>query len=253
MSSGIRECAIQPQFEPDRFVGRILSDAFRVDAPLQAGALGMVYTGIQLSVDRPVAIKLWRPNPGTAEEMNEVLALRFAREARCTAHIEHPNTVRFLEWGVTEDGLRYATRDDRGSVMAVSGPAIDDLALNPRGLATRRLSRINRYRVESFSYRRGDDSLAVRREGDGWTTDDGKQFPDSMVYEFLSLLFETRVSGWREERSDAPPPVAVLRYRLDGGQEGSIEFLPGNEGRVSEASGIVYGLAGSAPGVPRHR
>lgn len=160
-------------------------------------------------------------------------------------------TLRFVLGAHTDDGARYATRDDRGSVMTVATSGVDDLSLNSRSLATRRLSRLNRYLVESFSYRRGDDSLTVRRENDAWTTEDGQTFPETKVYELLSLLFETPVTGWREARAEAERAVAVLQYRLEDGQEGSIEFLPGDEGRVSEAPGIVYGLAGAAPGVPR--
>lgn len=160
-------------------------------------------------------------------------------------------TRRFVLGAHTDDDERYATRDDRGTVMTIAAPELDDLALNARTFATRRLSRLNRYRIESFSYRRGDDSLTARRDGEAWSAEDGQALADTSVYELLNLLFETPVTGWSEAGAEAGPPVAVFQYRLESGQQGSIEILPGNKGRVSEAPGIVYALAGEAPGVPR--
>ena len=49
----------------------------------------------------------------------------------------------------------------------------------------------------------------------------------------------------------AAPPVAELRYRLEDGTQGGIEFLPANQAKVSEAEGVVYRLDGPPPAVPR--
>jgi hypothetical protein len=150
-----------------------------------------------------------------------------------------------------DDGSRLATRDDRNCLLEVHAPALDGLPLDPMSLGPRRLSRINRYRIERFSYRRGSDSLVAERRGDTWTDADGTSLPDPAIYEFLAGLLETPVTRWRDARNGAGDAVAELEYRLDGGKEGRIEFLAGNVGRISEASGIVYELAAAPPAAPR--
>jgi serine/threonine-protein kinase len=62
-----------------------------------------VYRGVQLSVNRPVAIKLITATaPNQAE-----LVKRFRREAEATACLSHPNTVRLFDFGVTETEELY--------------------------------------------------------------------------------------------------------------------------------------------------
>jgi serine/threonine-protein kinase len=68
-----------------------------------AGGMGAVYRGTQLSIDRPVAIKLIAPEV----EQNAAHVQRFRREAEALARLRHPNTVHLLDFGVTEQGRLY--------------------------------------------------------------------------------------------------------------------------------------------------
>jgi eukaryotic-like serine/threonine-protein kinase len=65
--------------------------------------MGLVYRGVQLSVERPVAIKVIRDDlsrdPATAE--------RFLREARLATTLSHPNIVNIFDLGQTETGAVY--------------------------------------------------------------------------------------------------------------------------------------------------
>ena len=59
------------------------------------------------------------------------------------------------------------------------------------------------------------------------------------------------MSGWSAAGGAAAPPIAELRYRLEDGTEGVIEFLPANQAKVSEVDGVLYSLDGPPPAVPR--
>jgi hypothetical protein len=70
---------------PDPLVGKTLRH-FRVDAPLGQGGMGAVYRAWDLSLDRPVALKVLLHDSTTARA-------RFVREARAQAKLRHPNVV----------------------------------------------------------------------------------------------------------------------------------------------------------------
>jgi serine/threonine protein kinase len=88
--------------DPDSQVGRVLGQ-FRIEELMGRGGMGTVYRGVQLSVDRPVAVKLIA---GDAEN-NPDYVFRFRREAKAMAQLRHPNTVRLLDFGVTEQGRMF--------------------------------------------------------------------------------------------------------------------------------------------------
>ncbi|MCQ4084356.1 protein kinase [Streptomyces sp. RB6PN25] len=54
------------------------------------GGMGDVWRGYDAVLDRPVAVKLIRPQSVTTPELAEEFAKRFRREARITARIQHP-------------------------------------------------------------------------------------------------------------------------------------------------------------------
>ena len=70
---------------------------FRVEAELGRGGMGVVYRGIQLNLDRPVAIKLLAPHLAA----DPAFAERFTREARALARLNHPNIVGVHDFGRT--------------------------------------------------------------------------------------------------------------------------------------------------------
>ncbi|HET8937833.1 MAG TPA: serine/threonine-protein kinase [Polyangiales bacterium] len=87
----------------DPHIGRVLAGHYRVDALLGRGGMGAVYRGLQLSVGRPVAIKLISSGlPDPAQSLQ-----RFRREAEATGRLNHPNTIRLFDFGLTEYGEVY--------------------------------------------------------------------------------------------------------------------------------------------------
>ena len=80
--------------------GDVLAGKYRVDAPIGAGAMGVVWRATQLELDRPVAVKLLHPNIASSKDARA----RFAREARTAATLHHPNAVRVLDFGEGASG-----------------------------------------------------------------------------------------------------------------------------------------------------
>lgn len=78
-----------------------LAPDFRVEEEIGVGGMARVFLGGDTSLDRPVAIKVLRPELATATG-----AARFLREARILARIDHPNVVPIFRVGEA-DGLYY--------------------------------------------------------------------------------------------------------------------------------------------------
>lgn len=64
--------------------------------------MGIAYRGVDLQLDRPVAIKVLLPE----SDQDPDAAARFLREARLTSRLQHPAIATIYEFGVWEQ-LRY--------------------------------------------------------------------------------------------------------------------------------------------------
>jgi hypothetical protein len=111
-------------------VRRALAPDFAVGRLIAAGGMGLVYLAHDTQLDRPVAVKVLKP-----ELAKEALVERFRREPRLLAKLTHPNVVAVHKAGEA-DGLSYyvmeyvpgetlATRLERGPL---SPRAVDTLA-----------------------------------------------------------------------------------------------------------------------------
>lgn len=76
----------------------VVGGRYRVHRQIGKGALGEVYSGVDLSDGVPVAIKLLRPELAFDDD----LAARLAEEARAAQHVHHPNVVEVLDAGDDE-------------------------------------------------------------------------------------------------------------------------------------------------------
>ncbi len=109
--------------------GQTVGERYIVEERIGFGGMGEVYRGRHLHLNRPVAIKLLRPNPAydlSASAAHEA-GQRFLREAKRTARIDHPNCVRVTDFGVTADDAPYLVMeylDGRtlAQELAVDGP-----------------------------------------------------------------------------------------------------------------------------------
>ena len=76
--------------------GEILDDRYRIVERIAAGAMGVVYRGTRIKLDRAVAIKVMHASlPGAMEGRK-----RFEREAQLMAKLEHPHCVSIIDAGL---------------------------------------------------------------------------------------------------------------------------------------------------------
>ena len=86
---------------PNRLLAAV-GDRYRVDRELGRGGMATVYLAHDLRHDRPVALKVFRPELGT--ELGE----RFLREIRVAARLGHPHILTVHDSGEA-DGLLWYT------------------------------------------------------------------------------------------------------------------------------------------------
>src|SRR3990167_5411228 len=75
---------------------------FKITEKLGQGGMGVVYRGIDLDLDRPVAIKVLPPE----SQQDEDSVARFLREAKTASKLQHPAITTIYEFGV-KGNLRY--------------------------------------------------------------------------------------------------------------------------------------------------
>jgi hypothetical protein len=84
----------------DPWLNTTIDRRYRLTSVLGEGGMGMVYEAVQLSMDRPVAIKMLRSDDETNRR-------RLLREVRLLTQLEHPNIVHVLDGGETESGAVF--------------------------------------------------------------------------------------------------------------------------------------------------
>jgi serine/threonine protein kinase len=87
----------------DVLLGRVIAGKFRVEAMVGRGAMGCVYKATQLNLKKTVAIKVLNP----ARPVDGTYAARFKREAKAASRLDHPNSIRVIDFGEDEQGLLY--------------------------------------------------------------------------------------------------------------------------------------------------
>ena len=93
--------------QPDRIIGKRLG-AYRVVRAIGHGGMAVVYLGERDDDNfrKSVAIKMVMPGPNSEE-----IFRRFRNERQALAAIDHPNIVKLLDGGSTEEGLPYLVMD----------------------------------------------------------------------------------------------------------------------------------------------
>jgi serine/threonine-protein kinase len=89
---------------------------YRIEGVAGVGGMGVVYRATQMSLDRPVALKVL----ASTLVDNETFRERFRREGRHAAALDHPNIIPVYEAGES-DGLLFI------AMRLVDGPSLADL------------------------------------------------------------------------------------------------------------------------------
>jgi eukaryotic-like serine/threonine-protein kinase len=101
--------------------GLIIDDRYRLDEQVAAGGVGQVWQATDLLLERPVAVKVLRPeyadHPDTVE--------RFRKEARHAGALSHPRVAQVYDFGhAGSKGSPYLVME------YVDGPSLADLLLD---------------------------------------------------------------------------------------------------------------------------
>jgi serine/threonine-protein kinase len=93
--------------------GCLVALRYRVGEMLGKGGMGVVYRAYHMALDRDIALKIVPPEIGGG-----AATVRFEREARNGARLDHPGCARVLDVGTTPDGHRYLAME------LVDGPTL---------------------------------------------------------------------------------------------------------------------------------
>jgi serine/threonine-protein kinase len=110
-TSGAPASAPDPHDEASRgdpeLIGRTVSGKYKIEKFLGGGAMGAVYKARFAALEKYVAVKVMHQS--IAVDPNFVG--RFHREAKAASRLDHPNSMRVIDFGEEPDGLLYITME----------------------------------------------------------------------------------------------------------------------------------------------
>jgi tetratricopeptide (TPR) repeat protein len=93
----------EPQLADAAQPGDVIDGRYRIVGRVGRGGMGVVYRAEQITLKRPVAVKVLHPTLAVVPELRS----RFEREALAIGKIDHPNCVGVLDFGQTSTGALY--------------------------------------------------------------------------------------------------------------------------------------------------
>lgn len=81
------------------FLGQVIDQKYRLESLLGQGGMGSVYRAHDLTLDRPVAIKVLHPQLAAQPQFRQ----RFLLEARAAAQLDHPSIIKIYDFAARED------------------------------------------------------------------------------------------------------------------------------------------------------
>jgi len=217
-------CSVEAPQQSDPLVGAVLDGRYRVEVMIATGGMSAVYRGLDLRLDRPVALKIMDSRYAGD---NQFLT-RFQREARAVARLKDPGLVAVYDQGIdgqhpflvmelVEGGTLRELLRERGpmpphAVAAVLRPVLGGLAVAHRaGLVHRDIKPENVLISDDGEVKIADFGL-VRAVAEAKITS------TSVILGTAAYLSPEQVStGDADPRSDVYA-VGILAYELLTGE-----------------------------------
>jgi serine/threonine protein kinase len=112
-------------------IGRTIAGKYTIESYIGAGAMGAVYKARQAALDKVLAIKVLHRELTN----DESFTARFKREAKAASRLDHPNSMRVVDFGSEPDGLLYIAMehlDGRDLLQVI----VEDWPLSGQRIAT---------------------------------------------------------------------------------------------------------------------
>jgi formylglycine-generating enzyme required for sulfatase activity len=115
--------------------------AYQIVSYLGEGRLGSAYAAVQISINRPVGLKVLDPE----RAQDESIKARFIADARAKAHVQHPAILAVYEAGESAGRIFYARE-------YVDGQSLSELAASRQALDQNTALKVIRVVAEGFVY-----------------------------------------------------------------------------------------------------
>ena len=200
--------------------------SYRLVRLLGEGGMGEVWEAEHSLLDMRVAVKVIKGNSdGESEDQHRVRLARFEREARSTARLECPHTIRVHDFGVTEEGEFYFAME------LLRGLDLDELVKRFGPVPVSRTIEILLQVCESLQEAHAQ-GLVHRdvKPGNLYLCEHGG------VYDFVKVLDFGLVK--------AEPRVGTTRFTKKGTVLGTAAFMPPEQaaGREVDGRSDLYSL-----------
>ncbi len=103
LTQGPAGCYTRGMSEIAALLGRVVAGKFAIEEHVGGGAMGEVFRARHVVLDTAIALKIMRPDIAK----DPMFKQRFYREAKAASRLDHPNSVRVIDFGVEPDGLVY--------------------------------------------------------------------------------------------------------------------------------------------------
>jgi formylglycine-generating enzyme required for sulfatase activity/CheY-like chemotaxis protein len=124
----------------ESLIGQMIG-SYQIVSYLGEGRLGSAYAAVQISINRPVGLKVLDPE----RAQDESIKARFIADARAKAHVQHPAILAVYEAGESGGRIFYARE-------YVDGQSLTELAASRQALDENTALKVMRVVAEGFIY-----------------------------------------------------------------------------------------------------